>query len=92
MEDKTRQFVKLLFFCGLATILQAFFYGSWFGIASLTKTALWIVPTEQTELMMSYSILNRDNSYVFRIVYEGAEPYTKGARFSMPSVMPDLSL
>ncbi len=57
MEDKTRQFVKLLFFSGLATIFAGFLYGSWFGIASLTKTALWIVPTEQTELMMSYSIL-----------------------------------
>ncbi len=57
MEDKTRQFIKLLFFSGLATILAGFLFGSWFGIASLTKTALWIVPTEQTELMMSYSIL-----------------------------------
>ncbi len=57
MEDKTRQFFKLLFICGLATILAGFLYGSWFGIASLTKTALWIVPTEKTELMMSYSIL-----------------------------------
>lgn len=57
MEDKTRQFIKLLFLSGLATIFAGFLYGSWFGIASLTKTALWIVPTEQTELMMSYSIL-----------------------------------
>lgn len=57
MEDKTRQFIKLLFFCGLSTIFAGFLFGSWFGIASLTKTALWIVPTEQTELMMSYSIL-----------------------------------
>lgn len=57
LEDSTKRFVKLLFYCGLATILAGFLFGSWFGIASLTKTALWIVPTEQPELMMSYSIL-----------------------------------
>lgn len=57
MEDSTRQFIKLLFFCGLATILAGFLFGSWFGIASLTETALWIVPTEEPELMMSYAIL-----------------------------------
>jgi len=57
MEDSTRNFIKLIFFCGLATILAGFLFGSWFGISSLTKTALWIVPTEQPELMMSYAIL-----------------------------------
>lgn len=57
MEDSTRRFIKLVFFCGLATILAGFLFGSWFGIASLTKTALWIVPTEKPELMMSYTIL-----------------------------------
>ena len=57
LEDSTRVFMKLLFFCGLSTILAGFLFGSWFGIASLSKTALWIVPTEQPELMMSYSIL-----------------------------------
>ncbi|NLE24818.1 MAG: V-type ATP synthase subunit I, partial [Clostridiaceae bacterium] len=57
MEDKTRQFFKLLFLCGLATILAGFLFGSWFGISSLTKTAMWIIPTEKPELMMSYSIL-----------------------------------
>ena len=57
LEDGTRKFFKLLFFCGLATILAGFLFGSWFGIASLAKTAIWIVPTEKPELMMSYSIL-----------------------------------
>lgn len=57
LEEGTRNFMKLLFFCGLATILAGFLFGSWFGIASLAKTAIWIVPTEQPELMMSYSIL-----------------------------------
>lgn len=57
LEDSTRRFMKLLFFCGLSTIVAGFLFGSWFGIASLTKTALWIVPTEEPELMMSYTIL-----------------------------------
>lgn len=57
LEESTRRFFKLLFYCGLSSILAGFLFGSWFGIASLTKTALWIVPTEQPELMMSYSIL-----------------------------------
>lgn len=57
LEDSMRRFMKLLFFCGLSTILAGFLFGSWFGIASLAKTALWIVPTEKPELMMSYSIL-----------------------------------
>lgn len=57
MEESTRNFIKLLFYCGLATILAGFLFGSWFGISSLTKYALWIVPTEKPELMMSYSIL-----------------------------------
>lgn len=57
LEDGMRKFVKLLFFCGLSTIFAGFLFGSWFGIASLSKTALWIVPTEKPELMMSWSIL-----------------------------------
>lgn len=57
LEDSTRNFIKLIFFCGLATILAGFLFGSWFGISSLTKTALWIVPTQKPELMMSYAIL-----------------------------------
>jgi V/A-type H+-transporting ATPase subunit I len=57
LEDSTRRFIKLLFFCGLSTIVAGFLFGSWFGISSLTKTALWIVPTEKPELMMSYTIL-----------------------------------
>jgi len=56
-EGSSRLFFKLLFFCGLSTIFAGLLFGSWFGIASLTKTALLIVPTEQPELMMSYSIL-----------------------------------
>ncbi len=57
LEDGTRRFIKLLFFCGLSTIFAGFLFGSWFGIGSLSKTALWIVPTEKPELMMSWSIL-----------------------------------
>lgn len=57
LEESTKQFIKLIFICGLATILAGALFGSWFGIPALAKTALWIVPTQQPELMMSYSIL-----------------------------------
>jgi V/A-type H+-transporting ATPase subunit I len=57
LEESTKNFVKLLFFCGLATALAGLLFGSWFGIPSLTKTALWIVPSQNPELMMTYSIL-----------------------------------
>lgn len=57
LEDSTRRFIKLLFYCGLATIFAGFLYGSWFGIASLSGTALLISPLDEPELMMSYSIL-----------------------------------
>ncbi len=57
LEDSTRRFIKLLFFCGLSTIFAGFLFGSWFGIAALSKYALWIVPTQTPELMMSWSIL-----------------------------------
>lgn len=57
LENSTRQFIKLIFLCGIGTIIAGALFGSWFGIPSLSKTALLIVPTEQPELMMSYSIL-----------------------------------
>lgn len=57
LEESTKNFIKLLFYCGLATLLAGFLFGSWFGIPSLVKTALWIVPTQNPELMMSYSML-----------------------------------
>ncbi len=57
LEDSTRRFIKLLFFCGLSTIFAGFLFGSWFGIAALSKYALWIVPTQTPELMMSWAIL-----------------------------------
>jgi len=57
LEDGTRRFIKLLFYCGLSTMFAGILFGSWFGISALSKTALWIVPTENPELMMSWSIL-----------------------------------
>ncbi|NLO93271.1 MAG: V-type ATP synthase subunit I [Clostridiaceae bacterium] len=81
MEDKTRQFVKLLFICGLATILAGFLYGSWFGISSLTKYALWIVPTENPELMMSYAILIGIIHMFTGIVMKGLNSIRRGKVF-----------
>ena len=57
LEDETRKFIKLIFWCGIATIFWGFMFGSWFGIEALTKYGLWINPVEQPELMLSWSLL-----------------------------------
>ena len=57
LEDETRKFIKLLFWCGVATIFWGAMFGGWFGIESLSKYALWLNPVEQTELFLSYSLL-----------------------------------
>ena len=57
LEDSTRRFVKLLCWCGLSSIFWGFLFGSWFGISQLSKTALWLSPTDNPELMMSWALL-----------------------------------
>lgn len=57
LEDGTRKFAKLLFFCGIATVFWGAMFGSWFGIEALTKYGIWLNPVEQPELMLSWSLL-----------------------------------
>jgi len=57
LEDETRKFIKLIFWCGISTIFWGAMFGGWFGIESLSKYALWLNPVEQTELFLSYSLL-----------------------------------
>lgn len=57
LEDDTRKFIKLIFWCGIATIFWGFMFGSWFGIEALAKYGLWLNPVEQPELLLSWSLL-----------------------------------
>ncbi len=57
LEDGTRKFAKLLFYCGLATVFWGVMFGSWFGIDALTKYGLWLNPVETPELFLSWSLL-----------------------------------
>jgi V/A-type H+-transporting ATPase subunit I len=57
LEDGTRKFIKLIFWCGIATIFWGFMFGSWFGIEALTGYGLWLNPVEQPEMMLSWSLL-----------------------------------
>ncbi|NLH97379.1 MAG: V-type ATP synthase subunit I [Clostridiaceae bacterium] len=57
LEDETRKFIKLILWCGISTIFWGAMFGSWFGIESLSKYALWLNPVEQTELFLSWALL-----------------------------------
>lgn len=57
LEENTRKFAKLLFLCGISTVFWGAMFGSWFGISSLTRYALWFDMVAKPELMLSYSFL-----------------------------------
>jgi len=57
LEDGTRKFMKLIFYCGLSTILWGILFGSWFGIEALAKYGVWLNPVEKPELLLSWSLL-----------------------------------
>lgn len=60
MEEGTRRFMKLVLFCGISTMFWGVMFGSYFGIESLSKYALWFNPSSTeggTEKLMAYSLL-----------------------------------
>lgn len=57
LEDGTRKFMKLIFYCGVATIFWGILFGSWFGIEALAKYGVWLNPVEKPELLLSWSLL-----------------------------------
>lgn len=57
LEDGTRKFIKLIFYCGIATIFWGILFGSWFGIEALAKYGVWLNPVEKPELLLSWSLL-----------------------------------
>ena len=57
LEKNHRKFMKLIFFCGLATIFWGWMFGSWFGIEAMAKYGVWRNPVEEPELLLSWSLL-----------------------------------
>lgn len=57
LEDGTRKFMKLIFYCGISTIFWGLMFGGWFGIEALAKYGVWLNPIEEPELFLSWSLL-----------------------------------
>jgi len=57
LEEGTRKFMKLIFYCGLSTIFWGIMFGGWFGIEALAKYGVWLNPIEEPELLLSWSLL-----------------------------------
>lgn len=57
LERSKRKFIKLIFYCGIATVFWGVMFGGWFGIDALTKYGIWMNPVEDPELLLSWSLL-----------------------------------
>lgn len=57
LEENTKKFMKLMMYCGFATMLWGALLGGWFGIEALGKTALWFNLTDEPQKMLSFSLL-----------------------------------
>ncbi|HOA97362.1 MAG TPA: V-type ATP synthase subunit I [Acetivibrio saccincola] len=57
LEEDTKKFMKLMMYCGFATMLWGALLGGWFGIEALGKTALWFNLTDEPQKMLSFSLL-----------------------------------
>ncbi|MDQ2085123.1 V-type ATP synthase subunit I [Herbivorax sp. ANBcel31] len=57
LEEGIKKFMKLVMYCGFSTMIWGFLLGGWFGISALSETAFWFSLTDETEKMLSFSLL-----------------------------------
>ena len=55
LEEGTKRFMKLMFYCGISTMFWGLLFGGWFSIPNIPS--LWFNPVDDPELLLSYSLL-----------------------------------